>query len=96
VCRRSEFQIARLSLRLILRRVRQRPFVLEHLAQVAALAPKILTITSDTKQTAVILGTIKDPRQGGPANFAARPDGWPHRLPPHFHGQTADADQTIS
>ena len=37
--RRSGFQIARLSLRLILRRVRQRPFMLEHLAEITAIDP---------------------------------------------------------
>ena len=38
-CRLFEFRIERLSLRLILRRVRQRPFVLEHLAEITTVDP---------------------------------------------------------
>jgi hypothetical protein len=58
----------RLSLRLILRRVRQRPFVLEHLAEIAAIDPAIAGRAPDEVLGLALRGIAQKP----PQKFATR------------------------
>ena len=64
--------VAGLSLRLILRRMWQRPFVLEDLSKIAAINPPIAGRTVDEMLGLILWGPAKSPAKTRPPGNACR------------------------